>query len=896
MTLDRWMLRIPLRLRSLFRRGVVDRELDDEFQYHIERQTAENVRRGMAPAAALEAARRELGNVAFYKEEARDTRGTRSFEELIGDVKFGIRSLRRAPIFSVAVVATLALGIGANTAMFTLLRGTLLKPLPNRDGERIVYIRQSAPGTNVKNAQFSVPEIADLRTGAKSLAQIADFSPSGFAILDAEGHPKNINAGVVSGNYFDVMGLKPVVGRLIGTVDDGAGAPSVTVLSYPFWQSHFGGDPHVIGRTVRLDSVLTTIIGVVQPAPQYPFPTDVLVNIVTSAHHLSASMVTSRTHRMTEVFARLAPGAEVVQARAEIEGLAANMRRDHPEGYDPKGKYGVELAALRQAVNERAALMFWLLMGAAAFVLLVACANVSNLTLMRGAEREREMVVRLALGAGHGRLRRLLLVENLLLALLGGVLGVFVSFASLKLLTAFAAQLTPRAPEIGIDAAVLLVGLATSVVAAVFLSFIPRIGGQRVAGAALAPAGRRATLGRGAKRFQRSLVVVQVAVCMVLLTGAGLLLRTLSRLHSVDTGVRAENVLTLELPGPRTNRGPNDPGVIAGFTEIRDRVASISGINMVALGSQVPLRRAGGSQEVRVEDQSTPTGASAPRASWRTADPNFFGAAGIPVVQGRVFTAGDNLGAPLVAVVNRSLAKQLFGDRDPIGRHIAWPATARFIPLSQSWRTIVGVVGDTRDAGLERDPTPAVYEPLAQGGAFTAALLVRTRSDPSALQRSIVQYIHDAAPQQIVDNVSTLEEIRDATVVPRRLNAMFVASFAGLAFLIAIVGIVGVLASSVRSRTAELGIRMSLGAGPERLRRMVLAEGGVLIGLGIAIGFAGSVFTARLLRGLLFEVGPHDPTTFVAAALLLAGVGIAACSGPAARAATVDPAAALRAD
>jgi predicted permease len=896
MTLDRWMLRIPLRLRSLFRRAVVDRELDDEFQYHIERQTAENVRRGMAPAAALEAARRELGNVAFYKEEARDTRGTRSFEELIGDAKFGMRSLRRAPIFSVAVVATLALGIGANTAMFTLLRGTLLKPLPNRDGERIVYIRQSAPGTNVKNSQFSVPEIADLRTGAKSLAQIADFSPSSFAIVDAEGHPKTINAGVVSGNYFDVMGLKPVVGRLIGTVDDGAGAPSVTVLSYPFWQSHFGGDPHVIGRTVRLDSVLTTIIGVVQPAPQYPFPTDVLVNIVTSAHHLSASMVTSRTHRMTEVFARLAPGAEVLQARAEIERLAANMRRDHPEGYNPKENSRVELAALREAVNERATLMFWLLMGAAAFVLLVACANVSNLTLMRGAEREREMVVRLALGAGHGRLRRLLLVENLLLALLGGVLGVFVSFASLKLLTAFAAQLTPRAPEIGIDAAVLLVGLVTSVVAAVFLSFIPRIGGQRVAGAALAPAGRRATLGRGAKRFQRSLVVVQVAVCMVLLTGAGLLLRTLSRLHSVDTGVRAENVLTLELPGPRTNLGPNDPGIIAGFTEIRDRVASISGINMVALGSLVPLRRAGGSQEVRVEDQPTPTGASAPRASWRTADPNFFSAAGIPVVQGRAFTAGDNLGAPLVAVVNRSLAKQLFGDRDPIGRHIAWPARARFIPLSQSWRTIVGVVGDTRDAGLERDPTPAVYEPLAQGGAYTAALLVRTTSDPNALQRSIIQYIHDAAPQQIVDNVSTLEDIRDATVVPRRLNAMFVASFAGLAFLIAIVGIVGVLASSVRSRTAELGIRMSLGAGPERLRRMVLAEGGVLIGLGIAIGFAGSVFTARLLRGLLFEVAPHDPTTFAVAAFLLAGVGIAACSGPAARAATVDPAAALRAD
>jgi predicted permease len=384
---------------------------------------------------------------------------------------------------------------------------------------------------------------------------------------------------------------------------------------------------------------------------------------------------------------------------------------------------------------------------------------------------------------------------------------------------------------------------------------------------------------------------------MVLLTGAGLLLRTLGRLHSVDTGVRAENVLTLELPRGRSNAPPNDPAIIAGFIEIRDRVAGLSGIRVAALGSQVPLRRVGMSPEIQVEDQATPTGASAPRASFRTADPSYFDAAGIPLIQGRAFTPSDNQGAPLVAVVNRALAKQLFGDASPIGHRIAWTASsAMMIPSAESWRTIVGVVGDTRDAGLERDPTPAVFEPLAQGGVFNAALLVRTTSDPRALQHSIVQLIHDAAPRQIIDNVSTLEEIRDATVVPRRLNAMFVASFAALAFLIAIVGIVGVLASSVRSRTAELGIRMSLGAGPERLRRMVLAEGGVLIGLGIAIGFAGSVFTARLLRGLLFEVGPHDPTTFAVAALLLAGVGIAACSGPAARAATVDPAAALRAD
>jgi predicted permease len=895
MTIDRSMRTAALRLRSVFRKEAVDRELDEEFQYHLDRQTAEFMRRGMSPADAEEAARRELGNIAYHKEVARDTRGTRWFDELLGDVKFGARSLRRAPVFSLAVVATLALGIGANTAMFTLLRGTLLKPLPNRDGDHIVYLRQSAAGLNTRNAQFSVPEIIDLRAGTKTLGQIADFSPSSFSIVDADGHPKLIDAGVVSGNYFDVMGLKPVVGRLTGPVDDGPAAASVTVLSYPFWMEHFGGDPKVVGRTVRLDSVLTTIIGVVQAAPQYPYPTDVLVNTVTSSHHMSAMMVTARDHRMTEIFARLAPGRDVEQARAEVRRVAANMRRDHADAYAPKAGYAIEVAALREAVNERATLMFWLLMGAAAFVLLVACANVSNLTLMRGAEREREMVVRSALGAGHARLRRLLLVENLLLALFGGALGILVSFASLKLLTAFAAQLTPRAPEIGIDATVLFVGLATSVAAAIALSFIPRIGRARAPGAALAPAGRRATLGRGAKRFQRSLVVVQLAVCMVLLTGAGLLLRTLARLGAIDAGVRVENVLTIELPRSRTEPRITDAELIARYTAIRDRVASVPGVRLAGMGTSVPLRRFGGLQNISIDGMTPSPGTQAPRAMFKAVDPDYFAAAGTPIIKGRAFNAGDLQDAPLVAIVSRVLARQLFGDSDPIGRRVAWPQS-RFIPNSTSWRTIVGVVGDTRDAGIENDPTPVVFQPFAQGGIYGAALLVRTTSDPISSQRAIVDAIRTVSPAQLIDNIKTLEDIRDATVVPRRLNAMFVASFAALAFLIAIVGIVGVLASSVRSRTAELGIRMSLGAGPERLRRMVLTEGGVLIGLGIGIGFAGSFFTARLLQGLLFGVAVHDPTTFTFAALLLAGVGIGACSGPAARAARVDPAVALRAE
>jgi predicted permease len=896
-TIDRWVRRGLLRLRSIFRRDVVDQELDEELQYHLDQQVAENVRHGMTPSAAREAARHAIGNVPRYKDEAREARGTRWADELSRDVRFAIRSLRRSPVFTATVVVTLALGTGANTAMFTLLRGTLLKPLPNRNGDQLLYIRQPARGLGTRNAQFSVPEIMDIRAGADALAEVADFSPSSFSILDDEGHPTVIDAGVVSGNYFDVMGLKPAAGRLTSHADDEPSSPSVTVLSHRFWMEHFGGDPDVVGRKIRLDSTLSTVIGVVQPAPQYPFPTDVLVNIVTSSHHLSAAMVTSRTHRMTEIFARLAPNHELTEARAQIERLTSNMRRDHPEAYPKKAGFDIDVTTLREAVNERAKLMFWVLMGAATFVLLVAVANVSNLTLMRGAQRQREMVVRAALGAERGRLRRLLLVENLALALVGGALGIAVSVASLKLITGFAAQLTARAAEIGIDATVLGVALATSIAAALVLSFIPRIGDHRVIGTALAPAGRRTTLGVGAKRFHRSLVVVQLAVCMVLLTGAGLLLRTLVQLESVDVGVRVENVMTLDLP-PAPGSFATGPGpVIANYQRMRDRVAALPGVTFAGLGISVPLRHAGGLREVRLENQTATAATPAPQAAFRTADPGYFGAVGVPLVKGRLFEKTDDQSAPPVAIVSRSLAKRLFGSQEAIGQFISFtPTPNRPNPPTDAWRAIVGVVGDVRDAGIESDPTPAVFVPFVQSGMPFASLLVRTSSDPASLRRAVIKAIQEASPKQPLGTVTTLEEIRDETIGPRRLNALFVTSFAGLAFLIAIVGVAGVLAASVRSRTNEFGIRMSLGAGPERLRRLVLGEGGLLILLGIGVGSAGSFFAARALQSLLFGVAVHDPVTFVGAAALLAGVGVAACLGPAKRAARVDPAVALRAE
>ena len=812
----------------------------------------------------------------------------------LSDLRRVFRSLAKARGFAGAVILTLALGIGANTAMFTLLRGTLLRPLPNRQGERLVYLRQSAKGAGQDNVLFSVPEIVDYRSASRTLSAMAEYSSMTFTMVDND-EPVHVQAGIISGNYFEVMGLAPALGHLTSVQDDGPAAAPVAVLSHQFWMTHFGGDPNVVGKRVRINDMASTIVGVVQRAPQYPTRTDVFVNMVTSPHHLSATMKQGRTHRMTEVFARLAPNATVEQARAEIARVSTNVRADHPEAYERAARYEISVSPLRMALNERASLTLWLLMGAAAFVLLIACANVANLTLMRGVRREREMLVRSALGAGSWRLRRLLLAENLALALVGGALGVLVAFAGLKMLVAFAAQLTPRADEIRVDGLVLTVGLLTSIAAAVVLSFVPRVGDESSLAAPLAAAGRRTTAGRGRQRLQNTLVVAQLAVCMVLLTAAGLLVRTLTKLNSVETGVKAEKVLTMEIP-IETN-AIDQPTKLAMYERMRDRVWTLPGVQVASVGSNVPLRNTYFVLEMKAEGRALSPGEATPRAVYKTADPQYFEAAGIPLLEGRSFTTTDRRESARVVILSKSFAERLFGNENPIGRRVAWTGEVlKFIPVTGDWRTVVGVVGDTRDQGLDTDPTPTVFQPMAQEEIFSGALIVRTRTDPALIQPAVLRAIRELYPRQLIENVATLEEVRDATVAPRRLNALFIASFGALAMIIAMVGIAGVLAFSVSSRTQEIGIRMSLGADAQRVLRMVLGEGGVLLAIGLAVGITGALVTSGLLRGLLFGVAPHDPVTLGGVAFILATVGVAACLLPALRASRVDPAIALRAE
>jgi putative ABC transport system permease protein len=810
---------------------------------------------------------------------------------ILQDLRFAVRTLTRTSGFTIAVVLTLALGIGANTAVFSAVRGVLLRPLPHEDGENLVYLRQTAEGAGVDNALFSVPEIVDYRTSATALTAFAEFSQMTFNMLGNE-DPVQVDAGIVTGNYFDVMGLQPVVGRLFNANDDGAEAAPVFVLSHDYWLSAFGGDSAVVGRTLRVNNFVSTIVGVLEPAPVYPEATDIYVNMVTSPHHLDATMVHGRVHRMTEVFARLAPGATMSEAQADLDRVSATIHRDNPEAYEAAADYRVTISPLQDVLTRDARNTLTLLMGTAFFVLVIACSSVANLALMRGVRRERELTVREALGAGTGRLRRLLVVENVVLALAGAALGLGLAFGGLELLVAFARRYTPRADEIRVDGSVLAFTVLLAVTAALALAFAPVLPKKSGLAGALS-SGRRASGSAGKRRVQRGLVITQVAVSVVLLTGSGLLARTLLNLYSVDLGVDVQNVLTMEVPTPFDGgRTPDES--LAYFEEMQRRIGGLAGVQEVALGSGVPLRYGGFELEIKAEGKDLPTGSVTPRAEYRTATPEYFDVAGIPLEAGRAFESTDRRGTERVVVLNQVLAERLFPNEDPIGKRVAWTGDVlQFIPVSGDWRTVVGVVGNTRDQGPEDEPGPVLYQPFAQE-IFTGALMIRAQGDAAALVPEASRVIRDLDPEQPLANVLTLEQIRDDSVAPTRINVLLIGSFGVLALLIAVVGIGGVLAFSVSQRTGEIGIRMSLGADAGRVRRMVIAEGGALLCVGLAVGLLASLLASRVVAGMLYGVSPNDPLTLAGVAVVMLAVGTVAAWLPAERAARVQPGVAMR--
>ena len=811
---------------------------------------------------------------------------------LISDLRYAVRSLSRARGFTIAVVLTLGLGIGANTAIFSVVRGVLLRPLPHKDGDRLVYLRHSMKGAGGDNVNFSVPEITDFRESAKSLAGIAEYSGMIYT-LQGKQDAVRMTVGLVTGNYFKVMGLSPIAGRLLNEGDDGVNVPPVMVLTHEYWMKRFGGDRSIIGQHVRLGGKSVEVVGIVQPAPYFPRPMDALLNMVMSEHHTSALMVQGRSHRMTEMIARLAPGATVDQAKVEAATINARVLRAYPQDYDPGSEYKITVLPFQEVLGEKAKLTLWLLMGAAAFVMIISAANVANLTLMRSIRREHELVVRAALGAGTAKLRQLLLVENLVLALTGAALGLIIAIGGVRLLVSLAERYSPRANEIRLDGMVLAFTLLLSVVVAVILSFAPKLAKEGSLAAWVAAGVNRMSGGVRRQRLQRGLVVAQIAVSVILLTGAGLLTRTMLQLAEVSTGLATESVLTMEVPYDFEARKDEDAKAL--FERMQLEVAAIPGVREVGIGSTMPLRATEAVLEVRAEGRPLASGEAIPRADYRTVSPGFFHAAGIPLLKGREFAETDGKTSNKVVILNKTLADRLFGDREPIGQRVSWTGEVlKQIGLTEEWRTVIGVVGDTKDGGLDAAPRGAMFQPMKQEAMFGGGLVIRADRDPAALAPAATRIVRRIVPNDPIENVLTIGQIKDQSVAPRRLNAVLVSSFGVLAVIIAAVGIAGVLAFSVSARTNEIGIRMSLGADSARVQRMVLAEGGTLLGYGLFLGVAGALIGTRLIRGLLFGVTPNDPMTLAAVAAMMVLVGIAACWLPALRAAKIDPAVAIR--
>ena len=813
------------------------------------------------------------------------------------DLRHGIRTLSRSPGFVAVFVLTLGLGIGANTAMFSVVNGVLLRPLPHDGADRIVYLRHAAPLASIDNALFSVPEIDDYRQGVEGLEGVAEFSALTFTLLGLEA-PRRVRAGIVTGNYFPVMGLSAAVGRSIVPGDDGPEAPAVMVLTDDYWRRAFGTDPAVVGRTLEMNGRSITVVGVAEPSPPYPEETDVYVNLAASPHHLDATMSHDRVHRMTEVFARMAPGATVEGIRAAVAGVTRRIHADHPEAYDAGSGYTVRVTALKDQLTARARPTFILLLVTAFLVLGIACANLANLTLTRVLRRDNEFAVRVSLGGSRLAIRRQLLAESLLLALAGGLLGLLLASVSLDVLVRFAQRFTSRASEITLDGTVLAYAMGVTVAASVFFTLFPTLPGRESIGPLLKRAGGRVTVGGRAKRLQRGMVVAQIGTSCVLLVGAGLLVRTMIHLNEVDPGFESTRVLAMEVPVSEAGRTGAE--VRDRYREIRRTVEDLPEVEAAALANIIPLAGMPGTFmarfEIDIEGVEPVAGQPVPRANFRVVSPEYFHTLGVELVAGRAFESDDgDDGAPVV-IINRAMAESYFGEESAVGRRIAWSDDVmRFLGVSHEMRTVVGVVEDTRDQGVDAPVAHTVYNPYP-AVSWSGGLVLRTAGDPHRVIPAVRRAILDVDATQPIANVATLEEFGREWVAPRRLNTVLLGAFGVLATVIAAVGIGSVLAFSVRARVREFGIRRAFGATGREIRSEVLGEGLTLTGLGLALGVGGSILLTRLLEGLLVGVPTWDPVTYGLVAALLGGIAVLACWVPARRAARISPVEALTAE
>jgi predicted permease len=861
----------------------MERELDAELRFHLDMLAADYVRQGYAPEAARRAARQLFGGVEGIKDDVRDAWLTRLVETLAQDVRYGLRGVRRQAGYALAVVVTMALGIGANTAIFSVVNAVVLQPLPYARGEDLLLLRQ--PRSGVDNTGFSILDIDEIRLRATSLDAVVEYHNMYFILLGGE-EPERVAAGVVSWDYFETLGVPPLVGRTFRSGDDAHGADATLVLSHEYWQRAFGGRRDVVGRVVEMNDRPHTIVGVLPDVPMYPQPNDVYMPRSACPFRMSPGDRERRGSGMASALGRRRPGQSLAQAEADLAEVARSLQKDHPESYPTDRDHALSGVPLRREFTRPFEATLLILAGTAGFVLLIVCASVANLAVARTMRRDRELALRTALGASHGRLLRQLVTESLMLSLAGGAGGLLLAFVGMDLLVQYAERFTPRASEVRIDTTVLLftlaVSLLTGVVAAILPAVSRRLGPGRAAISAPARTARRHS------DLRRALIVAEVAASFMLLIGAGLTVRSLLELTGVDPGFSTDHVLTMQIDMNFTKyRTPAERS--AYLDRLQARLQDLPDVARVGATGTIPLlEHAGGALDpLLIAGRDAETQSAGPRASLMIASDDYFHAMGIPLLAGRFFTPSDNLQSPGVVLVNRSFAARNWPGDDPLSQRVSANG-------GKTWFTVVGVVADVRQQ-LALEPVDEVYAPLRQVPYVTTNWAIRARGDIADLAPRVREAVRATDPDQPIHRLRTLDDVRTASLAPPRLTATLLGLFAALALAITATGIAGVIAFSVSQRTQEFGVRVALGAKRSDVVSMVVGEGIRLAATGLAIGLIGAVVLGALLSTVLFGVGPIDAVTYVSVSSVLLGVAALACLLPALRAASVDPIAALRA-
>ncbi len=813
-----------------------------------------------------------------------------AFDNLFQDIRFGVRTLRKNRGFTVLAILTLALGIGANTAIFSVINGVLLQPLPYADGSELVLLRQQAPGRGIDNLNLSIPEVMDYRAQMTSLDGLVEYHSMSFTLLN-RGEPDRVLTGVVSHNFFDVLGLKPLHGRTFAPGDDLLGAEAVLMLSHEYWQQRFGGDPDIVGQVFEMNDKPHTVVGVLPPVPQYPRYNDVYMPTVACPFRGRAQETMHDNRRAfgaLTAFGRVKEGYDMSSVGTEMATVAARFGPEYPTTYTPEMEFGTVTVPLFDELTRGARPMLMILLATSGLVLLTSCANVANLMVSRMMRRERELAVRAAMGAGRGRLIRQLLTESTILSLSGGLLGLLLAASGLQMLTSFVSQFTPRTQFIGIDGSVLGFTLALSILTGLAFGVMPAFSARVQLVDSLKDGSGQSTDGGGRQRLRSGLIVAQVAVSFVLLVGAGLLLNSFMKLSRVDPGFSPEQVLTAEV-FPNWTKYTTPAAGVEMFNAILDNLEGRPGIVSAAVASNFPLSGANPMlMRLWIEGQEYDDPSGQPRFDMRVASRDYFETTGIPVLLGRTFERTDHLESALVSVVSESFVRHHFQDENPIGRRVSWNS-------GTDWVEIVGVVADVRDYGLADEFSEVMYQPFAQV-QMVGRVLVRTTGNPSEMAAIVREAVHSFDPGQPVENFQTMEALRSDSIATPRITAMLLGLFGGLAFMITIAGITGVIATSVSQRTREFGVRMALGAQSNEIMGMVLRQGLTLVGVGVGLGLLGALSFGRVLQGLLFDTEAADPVTFGAVAVVFVGVAVAACWAPARRATAVDPIVSLRAD